>query len=787
MGYDVTVEMREVKTIICDIQQQSLLGCAVRAKDNTLVEDEQHSFYLLARERRNEDKKFISKIKAGSEFVTDIKDILTEGEKFYVERFGSIKMTSTENVHNYLSNSSTILRDEDGTHLIAGISDEELGCVIREAKNNTAPGPDGIPYEFYRRCWGTIKHELLGIFEAISKTNEDIGHFSDGIIIHLPKKSKPLTFYDFRPITLLNADYKLFNKVLAKRIHKILPQIINSGQSAAVPGRSIIHTLSALRDVIMFYDNHPEEKAALISLDLRRAFDQVQHTFVWETMHVFGFPEQLISTLKKLYSQAQSRLLINGHQSGPISIKSSVRQGCPMSMILFVISIEPLIRAVASRLTGLQVGNDSFSVRAFADDISVLINTEEEEQCVQIEHQKYSLVSGSEINLSKSGLLPLGCWIDKEANTWLTRVKSLKNLGLMFKSKLDEMSVVNWNIALNKVRQTLYGHTVRSMDLIQRVWFVNMFVMSKVWYTAQIISTDKVMYQKFEQLIGRFVWSGCLYRVARNQLRLPFRSGGLNLVDVEKKCKSLFVRNIICGLSGSGDAFDANFLRLCVLQHSSAAMCRNVHKSIRTAIHLIDSLPVVTMQNGGYQRTRNIYQVLMREACIKPQIEEKYPARRWKSIWSFVTQRNVPSNWKATTYAVVNEIVPTKDKRKRHGMVSSDECSLCHQQDTLEHRLTTCDGADVLWTWTMQKIQQMTGHETTFTIADILRMDVCDPSRDRLNAMKWLLMGVIHWTLYRKHKLNGSLSELKCYLRRHRWKICTLNRAVDFGKAIYLI
>lgn len=786
-GFDVSVQMREVKTIICELQRKMLQGCAVRAKIKSLGDEEKHSFYMLARERRNEGTRFLTMIRSDQGVVTEVKEIVAVGELYYKNRFEFVKPIPQDNIRSYLRNVPQVIKGEHSRQLSVRMTEKEIYEVIQDTKSNTAPGPDGLPYEFYRRLWGVIKSELLEIFTEILESNTDIGPFADGIIIHIPKRTSPRSFDDLRPITLLNTDYKLFNKVLARRLKEVLPFTIMSGQSAAVPGRTILHTVSAIRDIILYYENNPEEKAALLSLDLRRAFDQVHHDFLWETMRALGMPEQFIATLRKLYSRAQSRLLINGYLSRPVNIRTSVRQGCPMAMLLFVVSTEPLLRALGKSLSGLKIGSESFRVRAFADDITALVTTEDEESLVQKEQHEYGRVSGAEINMLKSSVLPLGNWLDTTANKWLPRVGRIKILGILFMRSFEEMCVANWNMVLNKVRQALWVQTARALDVFQRVEFVNMFALSKVWYIAQILPTSKLMYKKFELLIGFFVWNGYVYRVARDQLRLPFDQGGLRLIDVEQKCKALLTKNTLCALAGSGDNFDKCFLTRCVTVATGGQRCRKVHKLLRPTFGIINCLPVDEVKDGVYLKTGNIYKRLVEAVSVKVAIQVKYPSLDWKNIWSFFASRNVPSAWKASAYAVVNEIVPTAEKRKRHGFASSEVCPLCQHTDTLEHRITRCGEAEVSWKWAMTTIQKITSRRETFPVAEILKLEIREPSRKRRIAVVWFLMGVLHWTLTEGRSRSGTLCELQRYIRQQRWRLFNVKGTREFGSYLCLI
>ena len=109
-----------------------------------------------------------------------------------------------------------------------------------------------------------------------------------GILRLLFKKDDPLELKNWRPISLLNTDYKICTKVLANRLRKVLPRIINKDQTCGIPDRSIYENLFLLRDTID-YVQHKHLSAAIISLDQEKAFDRVNHGFLHRVLTRFNF------------------------------------------------------------------------------------------------------------------------------------------------------------------------------------------------------------------------------------------------------------------------------------------------------------------------------------------------------------------------------------------------------------------------------------------------------------------------------------------------------------------
>jgi hypothetical protein len=191
------------------------------------------------------------------------------------------------------------------------------------------------------RNFDNIKEDLLNLYNTfMDNPNVIPATFLEGIITLVPKVKNVETISDLRPISLLNMDYKLFAKILAARVQVVMASLIGWGQSACIPGVSYIENLIQLRNLMAASATSRRMKNAIMSIDLEKAFDRVDHRYLWKCLAKFNFPERFIDILKHLYSGATSRVCVNGFLTGSIDIKNSVRQGCPLSMILFVLYTE---------------------------------------------------------------------------------------------------------------------------------------------------------------------------------------------------------------------------------------------------------------------------------------------------------------------------------------------------------------------------------------------------------------------------------------------------------------
>ena len=189
------------------------------------------------------------------------------------------------------------------------LADEENHKSLMSMKNNVTPGSDGLTTEFYKFFW----HLFGPTFSQIVRDTFDNNNTSlivtqrEGIIrlICKDKKNKDdLKFY--RPISLLNTDYKIIAKTLANRLKCVLPHIIHPDQSYGIPGRTIQDNI-IFTNAMFSYIEQKNIPAIYLNIDQEKAFDRVPHQYLFETIEKFGFGNNFIKWIKILYNSMTSK------------------------------------------------------------------------------------------------------------------------------------------------------------------------------------------------------------------------------------------------------------------------------------------------------------------------------------------------------------------------------------------------------------------------------------------------------------------------------------------------
>ena len=191
-----------------------------------------------------------------------------------------------------------------------------------------------------------------------------------GLIALLYKKGDRTNFKNWWPISLLNIDYKILAKIFSKRLSKVLATIVDSDQTCAVPGRTILTNGLLIRDLI---DSCNERgfPAALVCLNQLKAFDRVSWDFLFKTLIHFGFHPTFIKWIKIIYTDISSSVKVNGFTTEVFDLRRGVRQGCPLSPLLYVLCAEVFTLSIHAdnEIKGIRINNKvEHKISQYADD-----------------------------------------------------------------------------------------------------------------------------------------------------------------------------------------------------------------------------------------------------------------------------------------------------------------------------------------------------------------------------------------------------------------------------------
>ena len=342
---DLITKRKAVKQNIDALYLEKAKGAQIRSRIKWVEESEKSTAYFLGLEKHHQRNNCIQSLKNKNIMYTDPEDILNVAKDFYSELYTSQNPSSDE-IDKYLNDIETpILSNKNRSSCEGFVEKEECEMAIKKMKLNKSPGKDGLPVEFYLTFWPEIKNVLVGMYNE-SFVKKKLPHsLRKSVITLIFKKGIRTDIANYRPISLTNIDYKILAFTLASRIQSVIAEIVSPDQVAYVKKRFIGTNVRLISDVFNHY-NYKNEDGVMMFLDFKKAFDSIEWDFIFSALDKFQFGEQFKQWIKLLYYRPIAAIKNNGYLSNDISLFRGVRQGCPVSALLFILCMEILSNSI---------------------------------------------------------------------------------------------------------------------------------------------------------------------------------------------------------------------------------------------------------------------------------------------------------------------------------------------------------------------------------------------------------------------------------------------------------
>lgn len=486
------------------------------------------------------------------------------------------------------------LDDEEAAGMGSEASGEEVSESIRIATSGKAAGMDGLPaevwkhfmtaHETYVKCKddggeteerANVPGMMAELFNSISTYGVVAGTgFADGWLCPIYKKGDKADIGNYRPVTVLNTDYKIMTRMMSDRLSKVVHKLVHPNQAGFIKGRSIFDQTDLIRLVLETGETE-DVRGSVVCLNQEKAYDKIRHDFLWKMLKKFGIPERYISTIKHLYRDAETSVILNGEVGRKYLVTRGVRQGDPLSCLLFDLAIESLATSLRkSPLRGLTYDGmeDRILCNLFADDTTVFLDETDDFGILLHILEHWCKASGAKFNINKTLVIPMGS-VGYRESLRTRRALNLEGdkipndihiveegepvriLGAWYGYGMDEGHV--WRPIVSKIKTTLDRWNASRPTIRGRAVGNNAMVGGYTQYATRVQGMPDKVITKIKSIVDDFVWAknGESKRNTVNMatLQAGTADGGQGILDLETRNDAIDVMRLVQYLKPPGE------------------------------------------------------------------------------------------------------------------------------------------------------------------------------------------------------------------------------------------
>ncbi|KAK4521564.1 uncharacterized protein ATC70_007325 [Mucor velutinosus] len=591
---DAEQQVRQLEVLIEDQIQKETSQNMLRSATRWLEQGERSNKYFYRSIKVRESQQTIQSLKCSTtgDILVEAAAINREAQGFY-QRLYTPDAVDAEAIDTLLGNVPTDVRlsSLDGDMLMELPTRDVLLSLLTHAPKSKSPGLDGLPFELYQYLAGVSTDFLDLLVDVLGAAFSGVfpPSWQQTRMVLLFKKGDPQLLVNWRPLSLINSDAKLFTKLIANRMNKVLPKLINPYQTGFLPHR-LISDNGWLNQLLMSHLRvvAPDLPQVAVLLDQEKAYDRVHPEYLCRVLLRFGFPGELVSCLSSLFFGTKISVSINGWLGAPVPQLRGLRQGDPLSPLLFNLAFEPLLRSLLAcpGLSGVtlspvniprkwkpspvevrvdhgtgsrnwtldfvsgSVAPPPVKILSYADDLEVFLSSPEEWSVLLSVLDLYGRASNAKVNISKTVLVSLSgvshsAWVALADSTGLQwhdahSRGAVRYLGYPLYHTESQLQDYLDGV-LVKVQRHSNLLKQRNLSIRGAGLVANSLLLSKVYHLLRVVpggATTASWLKSLTTVVREYLVS---FRpgVAWSTLCLPRKFGGVGLVDIADQSLAL--------------------------------------------------------------------------------------------------------------------------------------------------------------------------------------------------------------------------------------------------------
>ena len=685
-------------------------------------------------------------------------DLAEHVQRFYTKLYSCDQVNPIEQ-NFFLNNLDVGLSDQQKEHLQNDLSDFEIETAISQMAKGKAPGPDGLSVEFYTRCWPIVKHDFVNLLNQMYSTQSIDNRTKSGFITLIYKKGPKTNISNYRPISLLNYDLKIFTKCLTNRLKPFMTNLSHKNQYAK-PGKQIFSIANLLRD--LWWDASDSKiDAYFVSLDFKKAFDSIDQHWLSRVLHKMNFPTKFIRTINSLNKDANVRVLVNGFRTGQVPINKGVRQGDPLSLYLFLLAVEPLVATINNntRIEGLGKGRKrNVKCPSYADDLTLTL-VGSPSVCLAFEIiERFSEATGLKLNMEKTqGMMVRSSCTDDRLPPINWQNQSVKILGFQI-GNVNPRAI--WHDSLEGLRKQKLLVNVPFQTWQAKSLLAKSKLLPQITYNAHTYPLDTTSKKLIETEFLNYLTNNSTISLSMRNLQRPTNDGGIKFPNPTTYCDLFYISNLFQYFKTREKNTPLNTETYLIEFEIGLTLSKMYN------LPKLNHIPHRDYLTPFYQKTLQIlkeYKITLQELTngkirqIYNRISypDKRPSRQEIFRWKLVFQNILPNYLQTFNYRTVRNLLPFNPE--------PGECALCLQlQDTAVHVFAKCSITRQIWTILQDVFDNIT--EISFPLENLTPLNFFVPIQfENFTESIALILTVTNYCIWqtRKKRLNSDCLKME--------------------------